>query len=243
MSLRAMRSALAFLTVIPLAERTGAPADRLGRAYFPAVGALLGLVSGLVFILVGVMTTPLLAAAAAVAVMAVLTGGLHLDGLADTADGLLGGGSRERQLEIMRDPRLGAFGAIALILFLISDVGVISALPPARALPALIVAGALSRWAMLWLVALVPYVRPSGLGVAASGDHRAFDLVLGSAVAAIACLLDWRRAALALVLVALTAAGVGAFGRARIGGATGDVYGAATELCWLAALVTFVVHA
>ena len=242
MSIRSARSAVAFLTIIPLAERSGDAGERLGRAYFPAVGALLGFGAGIVLLIVSAFVTPLLGAAAALAVLAVATGGLHLDGLADTADGLLGGRDRERRLEIMRDPRVGSFGAIALVLVLLMDVAALASITPARALLSLVVAGALSRWAMLWLVALLPYARPQGLGIAAAGGHRVFDLALGSVLAALACLLDWRSAVIAELLVAIVATGLAVFAKNRIGGATGDVYGAAVEICQLAVFVAFAVH-
>lgn len=242
MSISSLRSAFAFLTVIPVAADEGKPGARLGRAYFPAVGAVLGLIAGGVFALMASITTQMLAGVAAIAVLAVLTGGLHLDGVADAADGLFGRGDRARRMEIMRDPRVGSFGAMALVLVLVGDVAALTAMSPARAIVALVVGGALSRWAMLCVVAFVPYVRDAGLGVAAAGTNRAFDLLLGSALAAVACLLDWRRALVAVIVVAITAVVVGGVARRRIGGATGDIYGATTELCQLAALVTFAAH-
>jgi adenosylcobinamide-GDP ribazoletransferase len=242
LSIGSLRSAVAFLTVIPVAGGEGKPAARLGRAYFPAVGALLGLLAGLVFVLTASITTQTLGAVAAVAVLAALTGGLHLDGVADAADGLFGRGTRAQRLEIMRDPRIGSFGAVALIMVLLGDVAALSALAPAMAIVALVIAGAVSRWAMLWVIAFVPYVRETGLGVAAGGANRAFDLVLGTALAAVACVLDWRHAAVAILVVGVTALLVSIVARRRIGGATGDIYGAATELCQLAALITFAVH-
>jgi adenosylcobinamide-GDP ribazoletransferase len=243
LSINSLRSAVAFLTVIPVAGDEGKPAARLGRAYFPAVGAVLGLLAGGVFALTAAITTQMVGAVAAVAVLAVLTGGLHLDGVADAADGLFGRGNKVQRLETMRDPRVGSFGAVALIVVLLGDVAALTALAPAQAIVALVIAGALSRWAMLWTIAFVPYVREAGLGVAAGGANRAFDLVLGSALAALACLLDWRHAAVAVVLVGLSAWIVAVVARRRIGGATGDIYGATTELCQLAALITFAVHA
>jgi adenosylcobinamide-GDP ribazoletransferase len=181
-------------------------------------------------------------AVAAVAVLAVLTGGLHLDGVADAADGLFGRGNKVQRLETMRDPHVGSFGVVALIVVLLGDVAALTALAPAQAIVALVIAGALSRCAMLWTIAFVPYVRETGLGVAAGGANRAFDLVLGSALAALVCVLDWRRAAVAIVLVGLSAWIVAVVARRRIGGATGDIYGATTELCQLAALIAFAVH-
>jgi len=233
---------MAFLTVIPVASATGEPGERLGRADFPLVGGLVGLIAGAAFVVTYSVATPLLAAVVATACLALVTGGLHLDGLADAADGLLGGGDVARRLEVMRDPRVGSFGATAIVLVLVGDVAALSALSPASAVAALVVAGALSRWAMLEMVALMPYVRDSGLGIAAWGSNRKFDLVRGTALAAIACMLDWRRALVAVLLVSLAALVVGAVARRRIGGATGDVYGATAELCQLAALTAFAFH-
>jgi adenosylcobinamide-GDP ribazoletransferase len=88
----------------------------------------------------------------------------------------------------------------------------------------------------------VPYVRQAGLGVAAGGPHRRFDLALGTGITALACLLDWRRAAAALLVVLLIATVMGVLARRRIGGATGDVYGATTELSQLGAMIVFAAH-
>jgi adenosylcobinamide-GDP ribazoletransferase len=233
---------MAFLTVIPVAAAGGASGERLGRAYFPAVGALVGLLAGVVFVLAAAVTTPLLAAVAATAVLAVLTGALHVDGLADAADGLFGGGDLSRRLEVMRDSRVGSFGLVAVVLVLVGDVAALAAMTPVRALIALVIAGAVSRWALLVMIAAVPYVREAGLGVAAGGAHRRFDLVLGSAITIVPCLLDWRRAFASLLIVLLIVVVVGAIARWRIGGATGDVYGATTELSQLGALVVFAAH-
>ena len=243
MSIRTLRSAMAFLTVLPVATSEGGPGDRLGRAYFPAIGAVVGLASAAVFVLMGSFSTPLLAAVAATATLALLTGALHLDGLADAADGLFGGGDIARRLEVMRDPRLGSFGVVAIALVLVGEVAAIASMSPGVAVAALVIAGALSRLAMLSVITLVPYVRTSGLGVAAGdSSHRAFDLSLGASFAAVACLLDWPRALLALSLVALSATAVVVLARRRLGGATGDVYGATAELCMLAGLIAFAVH-
>src|SRR6266702_1833200 len=105
---RSLRAAVSFLTVLPVANKDGGAGTRLGRAYFPAIGALVGLVAGSVLVLVEAISTPLLGAAAAVATLCLLTGAIHVDGLADSADGLLGRGDAARRLEVLRDPRPGA---------------------------------------------------------------------------------------------------------------------------------------
>jgi adenosylcobinamide-GDP ribazoletransferase len=243
MSIRSLRAAVSFLTVLPVANADGSPGERLGRAYFPAIGALIGLVAGLVFAATSAVTTPLIGGAAAVAVLCLLTGAIHLDGLADSADGLLGRGDVARRLEVMRDPRLGTYGVTAIVVVLLLDLAAITSMSPARAVAALVIAGALSRLATLSVVAFVPYVRASGLGVAAwDPRHRRLDLAIGAASAAIAGLLDWRRALIALPLVALTALLLVVLARRQVGGATGDVCGATAELCQLATLVVFAIR-
>ena len=234
---------MSFLTVLPVANPDGSPGERLGRAYFPAIGALTGLAAGVAFAVLSAFMTPLLAAACAIAFLVVLTGAIHLDGLADSADGLLGGGDAARRLEVMRDPRLGTYGVVAIVLVLVLSVAALSAMPPARGLAALVVAGALSRLAVLAVIGFVPYVRSSGLGVAAwDPQHRARDLAFGSAAAVLAGALDSRRALIALPFVALTALAVALLARRRVGGATGDVCGATAELCQLATLLVFAVR-
>jgi adenosylcobinamide-GDP ribazoletransferase len=239
MSLRSFRSAVAFLTVVPVGAAADHPVERLGRAYFPAVGALLGLVAGVSFALVATVTTPLIAAVAATAVLAVLTGALHLDGVADAADGLFGGRDIARRLEVMRDPRVGSFGLVAVILVMVGDVAALASLSPAQAIVALVIAGAISRWALLVMIATLAYVREAGLGVAAAGPHRSFDVVIGSAIAVIVCLLAWRPAAVAALVAVVIALGIRAIARRRIGGATGDIYGATAELTQLGVLIVF----
>jgi adenosylcobinamide-GDP ribazoletransferase len=237
---RSLRAAISFLTVLPVANADGSPGERLGRAYFPAIGALVGLAAAAVFVVTSAIATPLLAAAAAVATLSALTGAIHLDGLADSADGLLARGDVARRLEVMRDPRLGSYGVTAIVLVLVLEVAALSSMSPARAIAALVIAGALSRLATLSVLVFTPYVRSTGLGVAAwDSKHRAIDLAVGAAGTAIVCLLDWRRALIAVVLVSLTALMVVVLARRRIGGATGDVCGATAELCELATLVVF----
>ena len=203
---------------------------RPGRAVwtYPLAGLAVGAVSALVVSIgsrVGV--PPLLAAAWSVAVAVMLTGGLHEDGLADTADGFGGGRTRERRLEIMRDSRIGSYGAVALVLSLGLRVAAIAALPPARTWAALLVAGALSRAAMLPVLALLPPARRDGLGRMLDRTPRR-ALAAGTLIAAVApvVLFPPLRAAGALAAAALVGVGVAALAGRRIGGHTGDVLGA-----------------
>ena len=233
------RAALSFLTVLPVGGHQTAASVHLGRAWFPAVGVLVGGAAGGALWLVSGATTAAVGAVAALGVLAVLTGALHLDGLADTADGLLGGATRERRLDIMRDPRVGSYGLVAVVLVLLGDWAALSSVPPLQALVALLAGGALARFAVVCVLFGLPYARPEGVGSAAKGGPAPLELAVAGVTAMLPFALDWRHGLLAVALVAAATVGLAALARARIGGATGDVYGAVVELGQLAALVGF----
>lgn len=243
MSIRSLRAAMSFLTVLPVANPDGSAGERLGRAYFPAIGALVGMTAGVAFVVAAAATTSLLGAAVAVAVLSALTGAIHLDGLADSADGLLTQSDPERRLAVMHDPGLGAYGVTAIAAVLVLEVAALASIPVGRALAALVIAGAISRLATLPVVVFVPYVRSSGKGLAAwDPRRRGLDLAVGAATVALVSLLDWRRALVALPVAALVAAVLAMVARRRLGGATGDVCGAVAELCQMTTLVVFAVR-
>jgi adenosylcobinamide-GDP ribazoletransferase len=227
--------------VLPVGSQQPAPSAHLGRAWFPAVGLVLGAAAAGAFWLVAAVISPQVGAVAALGVLALLTGALHLDGLADTADGLLGGDTPERRLEIMRDSRVGSFAVVAVALVLLGDWAALSGMAPLRALAGLLAGGAMARLAVVCLLAWMPYARPLGLGSAAQGGRTLADLAVAGVTAALPIALDWRHGLLAAALVALSAGGLAALARARVGGVTGDLYGAVIEVGQLAALVGFAV--
>jgi adenosylcobinamide-GDP ribazoletransferase len=168
-----------------------------------------------------------------------LTGALHLDGLADTADAF-GAGDRERRLEIMRDSRTGTFGAAAIALAVLVEAAALGGLAVERdAVRAFVVAGALSRAVTPPLARWVPYARSSrGPGSVLSGRASALAALAGAAIAVAAAvvLLGWDGvAAAALATGVMLLAGLGA--RAWIGGVTGDILGATTQLVEIGVLV------
>lgn len=228
-----LRSAVSFLTVIPV-PRSEASSYELGRAWFPLVGGLVGAGAGATFWLTSLTGNRFLAAVAAVACLALLTGGLHLDAVADAADGIFGGSTPERRLEIMRDSRIGSFGAVAVVLVVLAEVACLSPLEGLRGFFALIASGVLSRSALLGMTQVLPYVRSDGLG--AGLGPPALGSMMGTIVAAaLIPFLGWL--ALWALVAALAGAGVvGLVARQRIGGATGDVYGAACEIAQVVVL-------
>jgi adenosylcobinamide-GDP ribazoletransferase len=243
--LRHLSAAFRFLTRLPV---PGPPLDvaELGRAlaYFPVAGAALGgLLAGAGWLLAPRLAPGVLAAVV-VALLAALSGGLHLDGLADVADGLGGGhGDRARTLAIMRDSRIGAFGAAALVLVVLDKAAAVAELfGRGDAAWALLCAPALARTAAVPLVVLFPYARPEGLGRAFHDGGGARELAL-AAVLGLAILGGAATAGAGHRVVLPALAGLGAAGvlglacRCRLGGLTGDVYGAAIELAEAAFLL------
>jgi adenosylcobinamide-GDP ribazoletransferase len=238
--LRAIAGAVSFLTFVPIGRVVAVESSDVARGLvlFPAVGAGVGALTGAIAVALYPWLPTLLAAGVALAAGVLVTGALHVDGLADTFDAA-GGRSRERALEIMRDSRLGTFGASALALDLLLKAGAISALVlRGGTVPALIAAGALSRAASPPLAALLPYPRagggPGSVLTEVSRLHAAVAVALGLAIAAVAVRGDLLWFGLTAGVVALATGLV--YGR-WLGGATGDCLGATTELCETAMLI------
>jgi adenosylcobinamide-GDP ribazoletransferase len=171
-----------------------------------------------------------------------LTGMLHLDGFMDSCDGLLPPRERTRRLEIMKDSRVGAFGVVAVVLLLLLKFNAVTALPPAYRLAALVTTPALARWAMTWVMARYPLARADGMGVAFTAGLGWPQVGLASAVAVAAALLLMNWLGLALLAVTwLSATLLARLAMARLGGLTGDVYGAIGEVTEVALLTVIVI--
>ena len=230
------KTALGFLTRLPVPGTAHWRAGGLAASVplFPLVGALIGALAALAYALaVWLGLPPPLAALLAVTTQVLATGGLHEDGLADVADGLGGGRTRAERLAIMRDPRLGSFGALALILVVLARVLIFAALAePALAAAALIAAGAASRAGIAGLMALLPPARTNGLAAGAGRPDPGRAAAAGAIAGLIALLLLPPAAALTGLLLALLALlALALIARRRLGGQTGDVLGAAQQLC------------
>ena len=234
-------AALQFLTLVPPIIRRSFEPEELGGAvaYFPLVGLLLGLIlAGLDWVLglvlpFGVRDVVLLIA------WVVLTGALHLDGFMDSCDGLLGGRTPERRLEIMRDHRIGAFALAGGVLLIMLKYAALDALPARGA--TLLVAPVLGRWAMSLAMVVFPYARAEGVGRMLKDNVQGRHLAVATAVSLVAVLaaMGWRGP------VALAVAGgwtwaVSRYTLWRIPGLTGDVYGALCELTEALTLVVLV---
>ncbi len=233
--MRGVLVAAAFLTRVPVPIVAGAVAVGRAARWFPLIGGLLGGATALIaWTLTEVMdVTAALTATLVVGLGAWATGAIHLDGLADTVDGFGGGRDREGVLRIMRDPLIGAYGAAALVFVIGVKVTAIAALlDRGTAFPFIVAAPAISRWTVSALAAWLPYARTEGgLGQAVTHERDTLGLVVATAVTALIAIgtlgvdavIVWAFAALIAAWIARTA-------RRRIGGVTGDVFGASVEL-------------
>lgn len=235
------RHAVGFLTRIPVPFGPDeAPRLTAAAPWFPLVGAGVGALGGGVLALTALLPgadEAGVAAALGLAATAVATGALHEDGLADTADGLGVLGDRARRLEVMRDSRIGTFGALALLVWLLVGWSALRPLPTGDAVLALVAAGALSRWAILVHALLGRPARPDGAIHALRVGPVAG--IAATAVAALAAglALGPGTGAIALGVAALAGAGTALGVRRALGGITGDTCGAAAALAQVAVLV------
>jgi adenosylcobinamide-GDP ribazoletransferase len=233
--------AVAFLTIVPVPGAAGTDLDG-AAGWFPLVGAAVGAFAGGVRIgtqgLLG--RTP--ATVLAMIVLVVVTGALHQDGLADTADGLGARGERARRLEVMRDPATGVFGTLALIAWALLLFTTLASLDAAQALIALTVACALARWAALLQAVAAPAARGDGLG-AALHVSRAAMAAASIVAAALSLALCGAVPGATAIAVALLLAGLSAhLARRMLGGRTGDTLGATVAVAEAAVCVALLAY-
>jgi adenosylcobinamide-GDP ribazoletransferase len=234
-----MIAAVAFLTRIPL-RTPGDPDLSRAAAYFPLVGLLVGAVAAATRALADLALPPLPATLLAITAAMLVTGALHEDGLADSADALGAHTSRQRRLEILKDPRVGTFGALALIVATTLTTTTIAALETPEAARALVISHVLARWAILPVSRALEPARPGGAGALLRVTTPA--LVVGTVVAAALALAvaSPQDGAAALLAAAVATATTAAILNHALGGITGDGYGATAKLAELAAGTTLV---
>lgn len=241
--MRSLAAALGMFSVLPVGRQVVIDRSSAGRviAQLPAVGALLGILAGAVTWLVGTAGAPWLAAIAGVGALAALTGALHLDGVADTADGL---GSRrppEESLAVMKQSDIGPMGVITLLFVLGLDVaalGTLAAHSPTVAALALVAAATAGRLPVV-LATRLPSARPGGFGAmfaGATSRTRAAVATVGVVLAVVGAgwlAADWRGAVAftaAALLALVIAAAWSAYLSRRLGGMTGDTFGSLVEV-------------
>ncbi len=240
--LRDVGSAVRFLTVIPWPGAPSSDSAAVARAVwaFPCVGLLAGGCSAAAGLASGWLFGPPLHVIAAVAASSVVTGGLHLDGLADSADALFSWRSRERKLAILHDSRIGTMGVLALFLVLAGKLAALHVLGPDWWTAALL-APVWGRWAAVYGMLAFPPARPDGLGARLRAHLRVGHLVVPTVLALAfgAWLLPPGGALVGLLVLVLTHVAARAMTRS-LGGLTGDTYGALSEIAEVAVLVTLV---
>jgi adenosylcobinamide-GDP ribazoletransferase len=239
--IRSAAAAVTFLTAVPIGRRTeiGEHELRSGAILFPVVGALIGALAGVVSWGATFVLPPLVAAVLGVAVGVLLTAALHVDGLADVADGIGAVLTGRDPSTVMRDPRLGTFGGVALALDLLLKVSVLASLVADRRFPLeLVAAASLARVAPLVLATTLPYISPkSGSGRWTRGVGPGVALA-GMAVASAVGIATVGPAFGAMVgSAALVTALLGRWSAVHLGGVTGDVFGASAELTETLALI------
>ncbi|MDD4091566.1 MAG: adenosylcobinamide-GDP ribazoletransferase [Smithellaceae bacterium] len=238
--MRNLRTAFGLLTTLPVGiSEPWQPGDS-GRAAFwvPLVGLAVGGLVWLAWLGLNLIFPALVAAVLTLAVWVGLTGGLHLDGLADCCDGLPGSASRERRLEIMKDPHLGAFGVIGLFFVLTLKATALSLLAPSSGL-SIVFAATLGRWLIL-PASRLPQARPGGMGADFAAGVRPAGVWITAALPISLAVLLGMQGAFAVLAALISGAALLSLAWKRIGGVTGDVLGALVEVAETVILLSFV---
>ncbi len=244
-------AATRFLSVLPLPgpsnrfETSGTndtkPQLHLGSAYFPFVGFLLAALLYLVQFSLSLLLPPLALAAVLVVALVILTGGLHLDGLMDTCDGLFGGRTRERRLEILRDSRVGSFGVLGGVCILLLKFALFASIPSHILSLAFFIVLPCSRWAMVLALRVFPSARPEGLGATFRQTVTLPKLIVAAITSFLLALIVAHGVGVLLWCVATsTALLIGIWSTQQIGGLTGDIYGAIAECSEVATLLLLI---
>ena len=246
---------LQFLTRINIVRQDVWTEKSFGESvrYFPAVGAVLGIICAVVAGLLNSLTeghVSLFTGAVSFATLIILTGGIHCDGLMDSADGLFSGRERDRMLEIMKDSRAGSFGVLSMILVTVIDVSALAELAKVSTwwlCTAIYSAPIIGRLMMVITIGMFPYARAEGMGKAFA-MFTTRQTIIFAAVETLFLLLPLCFISVIFFLCAVSAILMtfvitwlfASFATAKLGGVTGDIYGAVTMLAEMFALITFV---
>ena len=244
---------LQFLTRIFVVKQSVWTEKSFGESvkYFPAVGAVLGVFYAAIICAVSLLNLPLFTGAVGFALMIILTGGIHCDGLMDSADGLFSGREREKILLIMKDSRAGSFGVVSLVLVAAIEISALAELAKfstAWLCAAIYSAPIIGRLMMVVTIGAFPYARPEGMGKAFAKftTRRTIFFATSEAIlflvplTLISEIFFFSACAASLVALIVTIR-FARFSTKKIGGVTGDIYGAVTMLAEMFALIIFVI--
>jgi len=243
--MRDFLQALSFLTILPVGQGLHQEDKTLARsmAFFPLVGLVIGLLLALGYYLFSFFLPRPLVLWFIIGLLAFLTRGLHLDGFADTMDGMASGGPREKILEVMRDSRIGAFGVISLIFLLGAKYLTLDQIPNSSLPPSVILMPVMGRNSMVLVCYRSPYARSDkGLGKPFTEHLGVREIALSSITAfGIALLLMGVKGMVVSFGIGLFSLGYRFFFIKRLGGVTGDILGGANELTELLYLVILII--
>lgn len=241
-------AALRFLTIIPLPWRRGVSPEELGRStvYFPVVGIIIGLVlAGLNWVLSLILPSAVVNILLLISLV-LLSGALHLDGFADTCDGIAGHKTVEDRWRVMHDSRVGGFGTVGICCLLLAKYISLNSVPGHLSMMTLVMMPAISRWAMVYAVFTYPYARPSGLGktVKQETGWQRFTIATIITLAAATGLSRWANIAYFYLSGLAIMAGtciiitvMAAYLKRKFAGLTGDTYGAINEVSEVCVLI------
>ena len=221
---------LQFLTRFKIVRQEVWPDDQFGAsvAYFPLVGLVIGIFLALLYWLTAGWFDSFLMAVLLVLAEMTITGGLHADGFMDTCDGYFSGRSRERMLEIMKDSRVGAEGIVGFVFLVLIKIGLYMNIS-GPLWPLLIIMPMISRWLMSWTIVRFPYARPQGMGKAFADNAPAYTLQVATACLLLAIGVGGFKSILPIIFAFGWMQWVNVHFVRKLGGVTGDTYGAVTE--------------
>jgi adenosylcobinamide-GDP ribazoletransferase len=239
--MRTLRIAFGLMTTLPIRLPKEWSAGDSGRAavWYPLVGLVVGALTWLAWKGATFVFPSLVAAVIALIVWVVLSGGLHLDGLADCCDGLFASVTPERRLEIMKDPHVGAFGVIGLLLVLFLKAAALASLTSSSSW-GILFAASFSRWCIL-PVGLLPLAHPSGLGADFKLGVQRSSILFAALIPLVLMILLGLRGVMSTLAGLGAAVLIAALAKVRIGGVTGDVLGMIVEIVETVALLAFLI--
>jgi len=233
-------AALGFLTVIPSPSRREVKAEDLARStgYFPVVGLIIGLVLVGLYYLFSLFLPAAVVNVLLVGFLVLVSGALHLDGLADTCDGIGGHKDVSARWQVMADSRAGAFGIVGICLELLIKYVSLNSLPENLIVAALIIMPVLGRWSMVYAISAYPYAKPSGLGFIFKQGAGWVGFVQATVIAVAVVYILSSLAGLAVMAgVCIIVTLVALFLQGKLAGLTGDTYGAINEVAEISVLI------
>lgn len=247
-------TALSFLTTIPRPFRGEAGAGEIGSSlsWFPVVGLVIGLILAGLNWLLGLFLPAAVVYGLLLAALVIITGGLHLDGFADTCDGIAGHKTVAERLLVMRDSRVGAFAVVGVFLLLLIKYVALASIPGNLVTTALVLMPVVSRWAVVYAVAANPYARPAGLGQAFKQGATGMRLIIATIITLAVTLgvtylakITWFYVAAATIIIGVWVVTLclAAWLRRKLGGLSGDSYGAVNEVAEVVVLMVMLVMA